>query len=237
MERNISWLAEHGGGGSGTGGGGGSDVTEATCNITVNGLESGNQVLVDQSGLQIVLNNISAKTPKLWTVIVRIGVTQVLKTQASYISPTIQVSFDKIQPNLINHTGNLYIGASYEDETNGIYGQASWSGNIVENVVNITTTNEAFTWETIDTAQFTYKYSVGIIGKYTLGLTILKEGTEILQKSYQVTINSTTQQTKTISVKELLDITEETDASSMVGVYNIKAVLYNNENSKVSGSC
>ena len=237
MERNISWLAEHGGGGSGTGGGGGSDITEATCNIIVNGLESGNQVLVDQSGLQIVLNNISAKTPKLWTVIVRIGVTQVLKTQASYISPTIQVSFDKIQPNLINHTGNLYIGASYEDETNGIYGQASWSGNIVENVVNITTTNEAFTWETIDTAQFTYKYSVGIIGKYTLGLTILKEGTEILQKSYQVTINSTTQQTKTISVKELLDITEETDASSMVGVYNIKAVLYNNENSKVSGSC
>ena len=113
MERNISWLAEHGGGGSGTGGGGGSDVTEATCNITVNGLESGNQVLVDQSGLQIVLNNISAKTPKLWTVIVRIGVTQILKTQASYISPTIQVGFDKIQPNLINHTGNLYVGASY----------------------------------------------------------------------------------------------------------------------------
>lgn len=236
MERNISWLAEHGGGGSGTGGGG-SDISEATCKITVNGFDSGSQVLVDQGGLQIVLNDISAKTPKAWTVVVRIGVTQILQTSASYLSPTIQLSYDKLQPYLINHTGNLYVGASYEDETNGIYGQASWSGNVVENVVNITTTNEAFTWETIDTAQFTYKYSVGIVGAYTLGLTIFKEGVEVNQKSYQVTINSTTQQTKTISIKELLDITEETDASSMVGVYNIKAILYNNENSKVSGSC
>lgn len=238
MERNISWLAEHGGGGSGTGGGGGgSDITEATCNITVNGLETNSQILLDKSGLQILLNNISSKTPKSWKVIVRIGATQILQTQASYINPMVQLSYDKIKPYLINYTGNIYIGASYEDETNGIYGQASWSGSLVENIVNITTTNEAFTWETIDTAQFTYKYSVGIIGLYTLGITVIKDNVEILQKSYNITINSNNQQTKTISIKELLDINEDTEASSIVGVYNVKATLYNNDNGKISGSC
>src|SRR5574344_1527980 len=84
LQRNVAWLALHGGGGSGGSGGGGSDITEAECTITVNGVTSGGQVLLGSDGLQITLNDIKAATSKLWTVTIRIGATQVAQTTASY---------------------------------------------------------------------------------------------------------------------------------------------------------
>ena len=169
LQRNVAWLALHGGGGSGSGGGtGGSGITEATTVITVNGQLTGTQVMVDQNGLTIELTGLSIEAPKLWNVIVRVVVTQIAYRTASFSSPTITIPLSDIQRYLINHAGNLYVGASYEDEGKGIYGSASWQGQIVENVVNITAPNYSFTFENIGAAQIVYNYSVGIVGNYEL---------------------------------------------------------------------
>ena len=237
LQRNVAWLALHGGGGSGSGGGtGGSGITEATTVITVNGQLTGTQVMVDQNGLTIELTGLSIEAPKLWNVIVRVGVTQIAYRTASFSSPTITIPLSDIQRYLINHAGNLYVGASYEDEGKGIYGSASWQGQIVENVVNITAPNYSFTFENIGAAQIVYNYSVGIVGNYELSLTVKKDGVNYTEKKYEVTIPSTSQQTKAISVEELLNINDSTDQTQAVGVYNIDALLYKVDDNRVSGT-
>lgn len=220
LQHNVSWLAKHGGGGSG---GGGSDVTEATCDIAVNDSLTGSDITVNEQGLKISLLNISAKVTKAWNVTVRIGATLIATTNLSYTSNTFWIALDKISPYLINHTGNLSVGASYEDETNGIYGSSTWSGTILETVVNIKTSDYSFTTDNINTAQLVYNYSVGIVGAYTMILSISKEGEEIVNKEYDININSTTEQVKTINFSSLIE------TSDVVGVYDITTTLsYNN---------
>lgn len=234
LKRNVAWLAKHGGGGSGPGGGGGGSITEATCDITVNGVASGGQVMVDNNGLVIALNNISAQTPRMWNIVVRVGVTQIAQGSASFTSPVMTIPLDKISKYLINHAGNLYIGASYEDDTNGIYGSASWNGSVVENIVNIATTNASFNYEGLSTAQLVYQYSVGIVGAYTMTLNVTKNGNLVATKEYPVNINSTAIQTKAISVEDLLGLNGS--QSEVVGVYTVDALLSYNTDPKVQGS-
>ena len=234
LKRNVAWLAKHGGGGSGGSGGGGGSITEATCDITVNGVPTGGQVMVDNNGLIIALNNISAQTPRMWSIVVRVGVTQIAQGTASFTNPVITIPLDKISKYLINHAGNLYVGASYEDDTNGIYGSASWNGSVVENIVNIATTNASFNYEGLSTAQLVYQYSVGIVGAYTMTLNVTKNGRVITTKEYPVNINSTSVQTKAISVEDLLG--EGASQSDVVGVYTVDALLSYNADPKVQGS-
>ena len=233
LKRNVV-VNKHGGGGSGPGGGGGGSITEATCDITVNGVASGGQVMVDNNGLVIALNNISAQTPRMWNIVVRVGVTQIAQGSASFTSPVMTIPLDKISKYLINHAGNLYIGASYEDDTNGIYGSASWNGSVVENIVNIATTNASFNYEGLSTAQLVYQYSVGIVGAYTMTLNVTKNGNLVATKEYPVNINSTAIQTKAISVEDLLGL--DGNQSDVVGVYTVDALLSYNTDPKVQGS-
>ena len=193
LQHNVSWLAKHGGGGSGgSGGGGGSDVTEATCDITVNDQLTGSDILIDENGLKISLTNISAKVTKPWNVTVRIGATQIASTVLSFTANTFYLSLSKISPYLTNHTGNLTIGASYEDETNGIYGSSSWSGTVLEAVVNVKTSNYSFNLDRLDTAQLVYNYSVGIVGAYTMAILVEKNGVEFVVELEQLKYTLTT---------------------------------------------
>ena len=236
LYRNVAWLALNGGGGSGGGSGSGGGISEAFCTISVNGMDSGSEVVMDKSGLQISLNNINVALRKNWTVNVRIGSLQVATAQASFVDNTIFVDTSKISGFLTNHKGNLYINATYEDEGNGIYGAAKWEGSLIESIVNISTTNEAFTLEDINTAQIIYKYSVGVVGEYTLGLEAYKDGELYKAESYDLVINSTSQQSKAIQVSDFLDITHESDELTVAGVYNISAVLRYNDNSAIQGT-
>ena len=184
LERNVSWLAKNGGGGSGGGGGGGSSISEATCNIFVNNVETGGSVIVDEQGLNIELRDISVQATKVWSVIVRIGSVQIYSGSASFSIPMVSVPFSAITTALTNHTGNLYITASYEDELNGVYGSKSWSGTITESVVSISTpnlsigltssggleTDESFDIEIIDTNQATFSVRVAeVLSEFTVG--------------------------------------------------------------------
>ena len=205
LQHNVSWLAKHGGGGSGgSGGGGGSDVTEATCDITVNDQLTGSDILIDENGLKISLTNISVKVTKTWNVTVRIGATQIASTVLSFTANTFYLSLSKISPYLTNHTGNLTIGASYEDETNGIYGSSSWSGTVLEAVVNVKTSNYSFNLDRLDTAQLVYNYSVGIVGAYTMTTLVEKGGVELARKEIPITVNSTSAQVKTIDLSNII---------------------------------
>ena len=234
LQHNVSWLAKHGGGGSGGSGGGGSDVTEATCDITVNDNPTGSNILIDENGLKISLTNISAKVNKTWVVTVRIGATQIASTSLSYTSPTTYLDLSKVSPYLTNHTGNLTIGASYEDETNGIYGSSSWSGTVLEAIVNVSTSNYSFNLDKLDTAQLIYNYSVGIVGAYTMNILIEKNGAKIVEKEIAVTINSTSEQIKTIDLSSI--IPSGISSAQLVGVYNITTSLFYNTNPQVQGS-
>ena len=235
LQHNVSWLAKHGGGGSGgSGGGGGSDITEATCDITVNDQLTGSDILIDENGLKISLTNISAKVTKTWNVTVRIGATQIASTVLSFTANTFYLSLSKISPYLTNHTGNLTIGASYEDETNGIYGSSSWSGTVLEAVVNIKTSNYSFNLDKLDTAQLVYNYSVGIVGAYTGTVLVEKNGVELARKEIPVTINSTSAQVKTINLSDV--IPAGMGSAQIVGVYNITTILSYNSNPLIQGS-
>ena len=235
LQHNVSWLAKHGGGGSGgSGGGGDSDVTEATCDITVNDQLTGSNVLIDENGLKISLTNISVKVTKTWNVTVRIGATQIASTVLSFTANTFYLSLSKISPYLTNHTGNLTIGASYEDETNGIYGSSSWSGTVLEAVVNIKTSNYSFNLDKLDTAQLVYNYSVGIVGAYTMTILVEKGGIEFTRKEIPITINSTSAQVKTIDLNSI--ISTGVDSTQIVGVYNVATTLSYDSNPLVQGS-
>ena len=235
LQHNVSWLAKHGGGGSGgSGGGGGSDITEATCDITVNDQLTGSDILIDENGLKISLTNISAKVTKPWNVVVRIGATQIASTVLSFTANTFYLSLSKVSPYLTNHTGNLTIGASYEDETNGIYGSSSWSGTVLEAVVNVKTSSYSFNLDKLDTAQLVYNYSVGIVGAYTMTILVEKNGVEFARKEIPITINSTSAQVKTIDLSDI--IPTGMGSAQIVGVYNITTTLSYDANPLVQGS-
>jgi len=173
-QKNISWLALHGGGGSG--GGGGSSITEATCVITVNDLATGGAVAMDNSGLRITLGSQSSSATKNWNITVRIGSYQVATGTASFTNSTFYVAATKITPYLNNHTGTLSVSASYEDEEKGVYGSSAWSGSVLESVVNLTVSNMDSSIDEMNTKQIVYNYSVGIVGAYKLLLSIKKQG-------------------------------------------------------------
>lgn len=232
LERNVSWLAEHGGGG-GSGSGGGGGISEATTTILVNEVASGGSVIIDQNGLRITLTEISVQATKTWTITVRIGSVQVAVTSASYINNTAIIPFSTISNSLTNHTGNLYISASYEDETNGVYGSSSWNGTITESVVNLQTNNVSVglteEGELESEAKFIYTYSVGIVGDYTLNITVNKDNLKVTEKSYPITIINTSPATFSVLVTDLLDEIE-------VGVYTITSQLYYNDNKLVQNT-
>lgn len=233
LERNVSWLAEHGGGGSGTGGGGGTSITEATTTILVNDEASGSSVIIDQNGLRITLSEISVQATKTWTITIRVGSVQVAVSSASYINNTVLIPFKTISDNLTNHTGNLYISASYEDEINGVYGSASWNGTVTESVVNLQTNdvsvglNEEGGLE--NEASFIYTYSVGIVGDYTLNITVTKDNLPISEISYPITIINTSSATFSVLISNLLTTFD-------VGVYKVTSQLVYNDNKLVQNT-
>lgn len=218
---NVSWLAKHGGGGSG-GGGGDSGATEATCKITVNGAESGTNLLVDSNGLTVKLTELDIKFTKSWNVSILIGSVSVVSTALSFTNPSIIIPLSKISSYLSNHIGKLTISASYEDETSGIYGASSWQADITESVVNLSLPNYSVNLNTITTSQLIYNYSVGIVGNYNLIIDIVKNNTKIKSETQTISINNTQEQAKSIQVSDLLDVTQ---AETLMGVYNITSTL------------
>lgn len=229
LERNVSWLAKHGGGGSGSGGGD-ITITEATCRIIANNVESGGAVILDENGLTINLMDISVQAIKAWSITIRIGSLQVAAGSASYLVPVLQIPFSTISAALTNHTGNMYITASYEDEVNGLYGSASWNGTVTESVVNITADDVSVgltdSGDLETDASINYTYSVGIVGEYTLKIDAVKDGSTVATKTYPITIIDTNTNNFSVRVKELL-------SSLDFGVYSISSQLYYNTNTAI----
>lgn len=247
----FAWLAINGGGGAGTGGGG-SSVTEATCNIQVISadgtlVDSGGAVVLGDSGLQVSLHNIDVKTPKNWTVTIRIGSSLVATRSASYATPTFFVDKETIAKFLTNHSGILSISASYEDDILGVYGSASWSGSIVEAVVNISCENVSVTQDNIRSAQVVYNYSAGYLGdttqdNYRLNYRVKNSsGTVVKEGSSNLRIISTSQQSRALDIvgdifTESEIMTGDTINSDYIGVFTIEASLTAISNSAITAS-
>lgn len=235
----IAWLKKNGGGG---GGGGGSDVTEATCTITVRGtesagVESGGTVVLGSNGIDITIAT-EVTTRKAWAITVRVGSTPVASGSASYDNPTLHVSADKINKALSNHSGTLAINASYEDETKGVYGASTWTGSIVENSVVLVAANTDTTLEGLSAKQITYQFSVGYLGNtsaanYRLHLTMEKEGKQVKTYEEELRITNTNTQSKDIT---LLGTLFDSVSNDNIGVYDITATLTAIDNSTITAS-
>ena len=220
LERNVSWLALHGGGGAG--GGGGSITSDATCIILVNTKETGETIILDDNGLSIKLTDITSTAIKNWTIQVNVGGFLVHKGTASYVSPILNINKEVISNKLINHRANITITASYDDEENGLYGVAHWEGVVIESVIKLYAENKSIDVsdnQTISpTEHITYEYSVGLFGNYIFEIKLIRGG---VLTTYTKNISITGDNDGTIDVS-LLDIYNDYS----VGVYTLTATLY-----------
>lgn len=155
LKGNVSWLAEHGGGGSGGGGGG---TTEAE--IKVNGQDSGANIVLDSSGLSIV---VQSKTSGLkWAITIATD-TQIIKTVNNTSKTTVSTAeLDKLG---ITSSFNLSITAFNEGTLTNVY----WNGRIQRATVTLSTVDAvSFKYLDLDKSQIVYNYSVGVLGTYAL---------------------------------------------------------------------
>lgn len=164
LKGNVSWLAEHGGGGSGPGGGGGTIDAE----IKVNGQESGANIVLDSSGLNIV---VQAKTSGLkWSITIATD-TQIIKTVNSTSKTT--VSTDELDKLGISNSFNLSITAFNESTLTNVY----WNGRIQRATVTLSTLDEvSFKYLDLNKSQIVYNYSVGVLGTYVLYINDIQIG-------------------------------------------------------------
>lgn len=225
---NISWLALHGGGGSGGGGGTAPSGEELTVTIKVNNKESNSTINMGEDGLQVNVDGISVKYNKPWEISAYIGSSKVFGTQINAANTVFFIPYNNIAKSLTNHTGRLVISASYNDDNNGIYGQGQWSGSIIDNNIILKCDDVASSLTTLNTSFIKLQYSVGIIGQYTLDLKV-QGSNNTIQKSYDISVASTNQQTNSIELSDLF-----TDDIKWIDVYTVTQTLTNKEDQNIT---
>ena len=225
---NISWLALHGGGGSGGGGGTTPSGEELSVAIKVNGQDSNSTISIGEDGLQVNIDGISVKYNKPWEISAYVGSTKVYATSVNASNSLFFIPYTNIARALNNHTGRLLISASYTDDSNGVYGQGQWSGSIIDNNITLKCDDVASSLSTLNTSFIKLQYSVGTIGQYTLDLKI--QGTNnSIQKTYDISIASTNQQTNSIELSDLF-----TDDTKWIDVYTVTQTLTNKQDQNIT---
>lgn len=155
LKGNVSWLAEHGGGGSG---GGSGTTTDAT--IMVNGQETGSTLVLDSTGLNIV---VQAKSSSLkWNLTISTD-SQTIKSVENFNK--ITVTPDELDKLGITSSFNLNVVAFNEGTLTNVY----WNGRIQRATVELDTTSEvSFKFEERHNNQIIYTYIVGVLDTYAL---------------------------------------------------------------------
>lgn len=225
---NISWLALHGGGGSGGGGGTVPSGEELSVTIKVNNKESNSTINMGEDGLQVNVEGISVKYNKPWEISAYIGSTKVYATSVNASNSVFFIPYTSIAKSLNNHTGRLVISASYNDDSNGVYGQGQWSGSVIDNNIVLKCEDVAASLTTLNTSFIKLQYSVGTIGQYTLDLTI-QGNSNTIQKSYDISVASTNQQTNSIELSDLF-----TEDTKWIDVYTVKQTLTNKQDQNIT---
>lgn len=201
LKGNVSWLAEHGGGGSGSGGG--SSTVDAT--ITVNGLESGQDLVLTSDGLSIIIQ--SKQSSLKWNLVVT-GDSKIIKSVNNVNKLTITTAeLDSLK---ITKSFQLTISAFNEATLTNIY----WNGQIKIASVDITTKAEvSLPWIDKDKYQIIYSYNVGILGTYQFRINGIDIGKPIVLTALSGELQ--------VQVTEILD-----KLKYDVGQYTLKTVLY-----------
>lgn len=155
LKGNVSWLAEHGGGGSGSGSGGVIDGE-----IKVNGNSTGATIILDSSGLNIVVQSKSSNVK--WN-ITATSISKIIKTVSGVSKTTI--TNQELQKAGLTTSFNLSIVAFNEESLSSVY----WDGYIQVSTVNLTTKEEVnFKFIELEKSQIVYSYNVGVLGTYIL---------------------------------------------------------------------
>lgn len=229
LKKNVAWLALHGGGGSG-GSGSGGGISEATCTILVNDNITGSDVILSADGITIKLVDMTQVTGR-WNINIRVGSVTIYTTTASLSDNFINVSYDRFEGQLKDYKGNLIVTASYENDTEGLYGSESWEGKIIEGSVSISTAKEhSINVNNLLTSGITYTHSAGLIGEYVLSFVVTNTDTSNIIHAYSknITITDTSTQASTINLKDIFNADD--DLGSFIGVFNVRAKLTYSEN-------
>lgn len=164
LKGNVSWLAEHGGGGSGGSGSGGAVDGE----IKVNGNNSGATIILDSSGLSIVVQSKSSSVK--WNITATSG-SKIIKTVNNVTKTTISTT--ELQKAGLTSSFNLSITATNEGSLTSVY----WDGYIQVSTVSLTTQEEvSFKFTDLDKSQIVYSYNVGVLGTYALYINDIQVG-------------------------------------------------------------
>lgn len=227
---NISWLALHGGGGSGGGGGTVPSGEELSVTIKVNNKETNSTINIGEDGLQVNIEGISVKYNKPWEISAYVGSTKIYATSVNASNSIFFIPYTNVAKSLNNHTGRLVISASYNDDSNGVYGQGQWSGSVIDNNIILKCEDVAASLTTLNTSFIKLQYSVGTIGQYTLDL-LIQGSNNTIQKSYDISVASTNQQTNSISLSDLF-----TEDTKWIDVYSVKQTLTNKQDQNITKS-
>lgn len=219
LKGNVSWLAKNGGGGNGGSGGGGGGgttppaISEATCEILVNGNASGSKTILNKSGFTIFFKDISVQADKNWQVNITINGFQIAVRQVNRTNNTIILAYEDIVklPNgdntLTNHAGTMTITASYEDDINSIYGSAYWSSEILEAVIELKVENVQVNLNDsgapAEDKSINIDYSVGLTGAYVLNIQANYQG-QLTNITENIIINNTSETRYTVPISRLI---------------------------------
>lgn len=233
----IAWLTKYGGGGSGSGGG--TTITEATAILTVKGsgdyVETNNEV-VASSTININLKVTSVAATKTWAITIRIGSSQVATGSLSSTNPMMTIDMSKLSSYLTNHIGEMVIVASYSDDTNGVYGSATWTGTLIESTVELSVNNTSVSLSEITSANIIVDYSVGYLGdisnnNYNLLINVYAEDKTTIVGTYtkNLQITTTSNSSYSIQVSNLLQNTDDLNP----GVYYLVTTMQYINNSSI----
>lgn len=242
LKGNVSWLAKNGGGGNGGGGTGGPGTTpgvsEATCEILVNNNPTGTRTILNESGLTIYFKDISAQLNKNWVVRIDINGITIANKNVNRINNTIILPYKEVvklpdgSDTLTNHAGRLTINASYEDDTNSIYGTAYWSADILEAVVTLNVSNVEVNLDDAgkpaEDKFINISYSSGVTGDYNLNV-IAQQGSININKDIPITISNTNTNNFSINIKEFI-------TNIQPGEYKITTTLSNLNDSTIKST-
>ncbi len=154
-QRNISWLALHGGGGA-AGGSGGSGSTVSGY-ILVNSEKNGKDIVLNDSGLKIEIKASGSN----WSVAAVSGSTPLITSN----SKSLIITKDAITEQGLTETFPISITAYNTETMSSLY----WDGNIYVNNISISGQSEITTkYNEYDSVNLTYVFTSGIEQDYKL---------------------------------------------------------------------
>lgn len=219
LKSNVGWLAKYGGGGGGGTGGGGTAVQGT---ITVNGLESNNNLTLDDAGLTISVQSNSSTIRWKITATANNG-----STVIASINNATSLTISRTQwESLVKSTSSLNVTAYNASTLTTLY----WNGRVYLSSVVLTcpdTTSTAF--NNLEDWPIKISYTLGSTGSYKLFVNDVAYDNGALYNALTGSLQ--------VRLGTIRDLIADTENPLGAGSNKLTFKLQNVDNEKVYGEC